>query len=445
MIFMRKKVFVMTKASDVLKVAVSQIGYAESPKNSNKTKYGAWFGENGVAWCAIYLDWVFDKAGAGSLYPHNSNAATAQDYVVSKCGGTWIMKKNTSKASRKAYLAKAKAGDIVDFDFGAMDAYRRHIGIVEKVSGNQIICIEGNTTPDGKSGSQSNGGMVCRKTRSYLSICSAVRPAYNAKPKTKPTVLPSLPKRGWLQKGDKGAEVAKMQNILIYFGFSCGGCGADADFGSGTKASVIAFQRKYGLSQDGGWGTKCNAKASELLGIKPAPKPAPKPVTKTSAQKIAEKAIECAYPSGTAKSKYTYPNGSPKPEYKAALNRAYPDRSSWGKQTRAGASCDVFVGTVIRDSGIDKSFPRGLDGVEKHCKGNAKWKLTGIKSESSMQRGDVIFQIYSGGGGHIAIYLGNGKVANAHYNGKSYGIIQKYSNEIMSASKCKTFNVYRAK
>ena len=53
------------------------------------------------------------KAKAGSLYPHNSNAAYAQDQIVSKCGGKWVMKKNTSKETRKAYLRMAKPGDVV--------------------------------------------------------------------------------------------------------------------------------------------------------------------------------------------------------------------------------------------------------------------------------------------------------------------------------------------
>lgn len=166
---------------------------------------------------------------------------------------------------------------------------------------------------------------------------------------------------------------------------------------------------------------------------------------KTKADKIASKAKECAYPYGTSKKTYSYPNGKPKPEYKRALDQAYPDRSKWGKQTRAGASCDVFVGTVIRASGVDSKFPRGLDGVIKHCKDNSKWTLTKVKSIDKMKAGDIVYQEYKGGGGHISVYLGNNKIANAHYNGKTYGIIEKASDYIKSSSKYKVFNVYRAK
>lgn len=158
---------------------------------------------------------------------------------------------------------------------------------------------------------------------------------------------------------------------------------------------------------------------------------------------IVKMAKQCAWPYGTPKSKYKYKTGKRTEAYTAALKAAYGDRSGWGKQTKAGASCDVFVGTVIRASGYDKKFPRGLDGVEKHCRKNKdKWKLTGIKSVSDMQPGDIVFQLYKGGGGHILVYLGNDRVANAHYVSKTYGIIEG-KGLIQSKSRCRTYNVYR--
>jgi hypothetical protein len=46
-----------------------------------------------------------------------------------------------------------------------------------------------------------------------------------------------------LRQGDKGEAVKVLQEIL--------GIGADGDFGPGTKAAVIAFQKKHGLLADG--------------------------------------------------------------------------------------------------------------------------------------------------------------------------------------------------
>ena len=173
--------------------------------------------------------------------------------------------------------------------------------------------------------------------------------------------------------------------------------------------------------------------------------PEKKPAAKSGGEKSSNKAKQLAWPYGTDKDKYRYPSGSATAAFKAAIEKAYPDRSGWGKQTKAGASCDVFVGVVIRAAGVDPKFPRGLDGVEKHCKGSKYWQtIKGITKMSQLKAGDVIFQLYKGGGGHIFIYLGDGKIANAHYNGKTYGIQQKFSTTV-SPSKCSTYNVYRAK
>ena len=468
----------MATANDVLKVAISQIGICEKPKNSNNVKYNTWFYGHPVsgsayAWCATLVDWCFEQAKSGNLFPHNANAAYAQDEVVSKCGGTWVMKKNTSKATRKAYLAKARPGDIVDFDFGEMDAYRRHIGIVEKVSGSNIICIEGNTTPDGKSGSQANGGMVCRKTRSYLSVCSAVRPAYSGavpvpvpKPDSVTTPLTVDGIMGYQTKcrlqtwlNDSGAEPKLAvdgevgKNTVKALQKKIGAKPIDGKWGKHTSEVFQRYLNKNGakLADDGVFGKKSVKALQTFLnryysdkGTKPQPKPtpAPKPAAKTTGDKLADKAKALAWPEGTPKSKCGYPKGSATVNFQSAINRAYPDRSGWGKQTKAGASCDVFVGTCVRDAGIDPKFPRGLDGVEKHCKDNPLWKNTGIRDLGKLQPGDVVFYLYKRGG-HIYIYVGNGKIANAHYNGKTFGIIQKLSSARKPEDTTK-FIVYRA-
>ena len=55
-----------------------------------------------------------------------------------------------------------------------------------------------------------------------------------------------------LQKGSKGDSVLSLQTLLIYkFKISCGSCGADADFGSGTNNAVRKFQTAKGLAVDG--------------------------------------------------------------------------------------------------------------------------------------------------------------------------------------------------
>lgn len=449
----------MPAAIDVLKVAVKQIGICEKPAGSNKVKYNTWFYGHPVrgekyAWCATFLDWCFEKAGCGKLYPHNANAADAQDDIVSRCGGSWIMKKNRSRDTRKAYLKKAKPGDIVCFDFGAMDAYRWHTGIVEAVSGNYLICIEGNTS---KTGSQSNGGMVVRQRRLYTSVCSAARPKFDGsetpEPKpVKPTVLPVLPKRGWFHKGDKGPEVMKMQNILVYLGFDCGIYGADGVLGSETQESIERFEKKYGLTQDGEWGKKCNAKAADLLGLEKPKAPTPQ-MTKT--EKIIGKAVEYAYPAGTDKSKYDAKRGKPKESYAKALNKIFPKHKSWKKEIREGASCSVFVATAVRASGADTKFmcddpPKVMDYMsrsQKYVKQNTGRKPVPL---SKMKPGDIIVYEKPGanGSGHILLYKGDGYIMEANYN-RCYPHTSKipkaYLNEAYINNTYRRFAVYRVK
>lgn len=38
---------------DIIDVAIGEIGYSE--QGNNKTKYGAWYGMNGAAWCHIFV------------------------------------------------------------------------------------------------------------------------------------------------------------------------------------------------------------------------------------------------------------------------------------------------------------------------------------------------------------------------------------------------------
>lgn len=166
---------------------------------------------------------------------------------------------------------------------------------------------------------------------------------------------------------------------------------------------------------------------------------------KTRAQKIYEMAKKCSYKMGTG-GKAKYPSGHAKKAYKKALNKAYKDRSGWRDQTKKGASCDVFVGTCVRASGVDKKFPRGLDDIKsymktEHFKKNFK-KLKNPKRKQ-LKPGDITYQIFHDRIGHVTIYMGGNKVANAHYYGKSYPIIEKYSNKVRKPSNTTTFYAFR--
>jgi len=54
--------------------------------------------------------------------------------------------------------------------------------------------------------------------------------------------------------GSMGDDVRAMQGALIALGYSCGKWGADGEFGSATKAAVMAFQADRALPTDGEFG-----------------------------------------------------------------------------------------------------------------------------------------------------------------------------------------------
>ena len=156
---------------------------------------------------------------------------------------------------------------------------------------------------------------------------------------------------------------------------------------------------------------------------------------------ISQQAALIAYPYGTAK---TWPKDKPKPEFAKAIQDAYGDRNGWGKQTKAGASCDVFAGTVIRSSGYDRKFDRGLEEDYRNLPKNPKFKKMDITNASDMKPGDVILYKNKGRGGHIAIITersGKKYIAEASYSMKRYGRLTSMHD--WTPSKFRYFGVFR--
>lgn len=68
----------------------------------------------------------------------------------------------------------------------------------------------------------------------------------------------------YLRKGDNGDAVKAVQTLLIGRGYSCGGYGADGDFGGNTEKAVRAFQADCEIEVDGIVGADT---MSRLLGV----------------------------------------------------------------------------------------------------------------------------------------------------------------------------------
>lgn len=134
---------------EFVSVALSQVGYIN--KQSNKdlesntanakqgyngyTKYGAWFGLNPGAWCAMFVSWCAFMAGCESSIVKTS---WVPDYVE------WFKAKGQWKTRSDDY--SPSSGDLILF--GSAD----HVGIVEDCINGIVYTIEGNA----------NGGTVCR-------------------------------------------------------------------------------------------------------------------------------------------------------------------------------------------------------------------------------------------------------------------------------------------
>lgn len=166
----------MSSAAKILKIAAAEIGYSRWNDPLNGTKYGRWyakdhgayFGTNGVPYCAMFVSWVFAQAGQ-----------KAPGLPTAACGNIRNAAKGTKYHIKDK--KKAKPGDIVLFRWDG-DAnnfsYSDHVGIVEKNCGSYIQTIEGNTS-SGNSGSQGNGGGVYRRTRSWGVVQMIIRPDYD--------------------------------------------------------------------------------------------------------------------------------------------------------------------------------------------------------------------------------------------------------------------------
>lgn len=161
-----------------------------------------------------------------------------------------------------------------------------------------------------------------------------------------------------------------------------------------------------------------------------------------SAAGIVSKALEFAWPRGTSEGTLDYGSGHPKVDY---VKIAYPGKGGNGQVSR-GASCDIFVGSVLRACGYDPDYPSGLEEqisyAPSHGELFAKVKYDGVES---LKPGDVLQWELNGPGGHTFIYVGeiDGTkcMAEAHYGGGGeFGQISKFW---VPSSNVKYIRVYR--
>jgi hypothetical protein len=156
----------------VLKVAevFVQMKYEEGPNKDNT--FGRWFGANNTHWCAEFVSYCFNKAGAGYVV----NGLQTKNGYLSCTRGIAAMKK---RGMKQVEPKDAQPGDIIFFDW-EHDHDPDHTGIVVRNNPKRgtVVCREGNTSRG--DGSKSNGGQVAERTRYYSNVFAVFRPNWKA-------------------------------------------------------------------------------------------------------------------------------------------------------------------------------------------------------------------------------------------------------------------------
>lgn len=392
---------------------------------------------SGAAWCNAFVTYIFHKSGNASLYC-NGKKQTYCPTSIKIC--------RSNMAEIPMYLAMPS--DVIYFDWDR-NGVPNHIGFVRAHNTcDSIYTIEGNTS-----------NKVMNKTRPAKYVCGIFRPHFKA----------SFTLKKLTVDGDCGyntiAGLQKALQILKYYNGSIdgilgqgtvkalqrwAGTSADGAWGKGTSKAV---QKKIGTTADGAFGKNSvialqkwinnNAFPSVSGGTTTAPKPAaPKPATTSNAQKLVNKAAELAWPYGTASSKWDYKKGAPTSKCKAAMKKH--GYSTKGKQS----SCIYFMNTIVRETGINKSFCAGHGYKKPYPKTEAGFNtvLSGKAIPSGfLKPGDIVRYKKTSKDEHTLMYMGNGRICEArHYH--RYGNIYKDEKRYNGSNvKKSTLQVLRAK
>lgn len=203
----------MATANDIIKVAQNEVGtYATAIK---KCKYNTWYYGYEASgweydWCAVFVCWVFNKAGLYSLLPSHS----------ANCGYMAKGFQDEGQLVTSGY----KAGDVVFFHWSNERStlvpgtyVSDHVGIIKSVnSDGSYQTIEGNT-------GGSAYGAVLEQTRYNSQISCAGRPKYSGVAPT-PSSGSSVPdviyrvrtkNRGWLPEVKNLSDYAGVENDPI--------------------------------------------------------------------------------------------------------------------------------------------------------------------------------------------------------------------------------------
>ena len=211
-------------------------------------------------WCAAFVSAVGAACGLTDIIL--PECSCDRMIALYKARGLW--------QEGDAYAAKP--GDLIFYDWDG-DRVSDHVGLVVAVEGEYLRVVEGNKS-DAVGERRVHMDNAC--IRGYgqpdyathateeATVGAAIsRPQTTVQPVgaaiSRPQIaLPTL------STGDTGETVRAAQLLLIGRGCRCGPCGADGEFGAGTKGGVMSYQRGHALTLDGVIGAETWA---SLLGV----------------------------------------------------------------------------------------------------------------------------------------------------------------------------------
>ena len=158
----------MATGTDLLRVASKYVGYNRFDDPLTGTifgrayaeRHGAAFAANGVPYCDMLVTKCLREIGITDF-----DSAYVPGRIATARARGWLVLRE-----------KAQPGDLVCFDWDD-DGVADHIGIDEIKYAWSYQTIEGNTSGSWR-GSQSNGGGVYRRVRSFDTVIAVIRPPY---------------------------------------------------------------------------------------------------------------------------------------------------------------------------------------------------------------------------------------------------------------------------
>lgn len=233
--------------------AQEQIGYHEGSGNHNKyadnpdlQKMYGWYPQN-QPWCDVFVD-------VGFISCFGLSAACAMTYQPMGAGSALCKQSAQYYKDHGAFFKTPEPGDQAFF-YASGDI--NHTGIVVRVYGGSVVCVEGNSSDQvAERVYQVGESRIAGYGRPNWAAAGDVDrdtnvPVNNVPDKEEPKKRFYELSFPYLQNGDTGASVTAVQRQLFARGYAIGPAGCDGEFGTDTEAAVRSFQQNNGVAPDG--------------------------------------------------------------------------------------------------------------------------------------------------------------------------------------------------